>query len=81
MFCFYKNILYFTIGRVARAGRNGTAYSLVASDEIPFLLDLHLFLDRPLQFARTNMKDEGKLYLVVVEFICIKLILYLIASR
>ena len=35
-------------GRAARAGRTGTAYSLVTRDELPFLLDLHLFLSRPL---------------------------------
>ncbi|XP_078467731.1 ATP-dependent RNA helicase DDX54-like [Lampetra planeri] len=38
------------VGRVARAGRPGTAYSLVAPDEIPFVIDLHLFLGRPLRF-------------------------------
>ncbi|KAK2102640.1 hypothetical protein P7K49_020307 [Saguinus oedipus] len=38
--------------RVARAGRSGTAYSLVAPDEIPYLLDLHLFLGRCLTLAR-----------------------------
>ncbi|XP_064482457.1 ATP-dependent RNA helicase DDX54-like [Ornithodoros turicata] len=32
------------VGRVARAGRKGTAYSLVGPDEAPYLLDLHLFL-------------------------------------
>jgi ATP-dependent RNA helicase DDX54/DBP10 len=37
------------VGRVARAGRSGKAYSLVCADEVPFLLDLHLFLGRPLE--------------------------------
>ncbi|XP_043757640.1 ATP-dependent RNA helicase DDX54 isoform X3 [Cervus elaphus] len=40
------------VGRVARAGRSGTAYSLVAPDEVPYLLDLHLFLGRALTLAR-----------------------------
>jgi superfamily II DNA/RNA helicase len=40
-----------TPGRVARAGRGGAAYSLVCTDEIPFVYDLHLFLGRPLQLA------------------------------
>ena len=31
-------------GRVARAGRVGTAFSLVAPDELPYLLDLDVFL-------------------------------------
>ncbi|KAM8961328.1 ATP-dependent RNA helicase DDX54 [Pelodytes ibericus] len=39
------------VGRVARAGRSGTAYSLVAVDETPFVYDLHLFLGRPLKLA------------------------------
>ncbi|KAG5834710.1 hypothetical protein ANANG_G00264480 [Anguilla anguilla] len=39
------------VGRVARAGRSGTAYSLVCTDEVPFVYDLHLFLGRPLQLA------------------------------
>ncbi|XP_035196893.1 ATP-dependent RNA helicase DDX54 [Oxyura jamaicensis] len=39
------------VGRVARAGRSGTAYSLVAPDEMPYLFDLHLFLGRPLVLA------------------------------
>ncbi|KAM4635601.1 ATP-dependent RNA helicase DDX54 [Polymixia lowei] len=39
------------VGRVARAGQSGTAYSLVCPDEVPFVYDLHLFLGRPLQLA------------------------------
>ena len=38
-------------GRVARAGRKGTAYSFLSRDELPYLLDLHLFLSRPLSPA------------------------------
>lgn len=34
------------VGRVGRAGKIGTAYSLVGPDEIPFFLDLELFLGR-----------------------------------
>ncbi|XP_046459761.1 ATP-dependent RNA helicase DDX54-like isoform X2 [Daphnia pulex] len=37
------------VGRVARAGRSGCAYSLVALDELPALVDLHLFLGRPVK--------------------------------
>lgn len=33
-------------GRVARMGRTGFAYSFVAHDELPFMLDLYLFLAR-----------------------------------
>ncbi|NXI95108.1 DDX54 helicase, partial [Psophia crepitans] len=39
------------VGRVARAGRSGTAYSLVAPDEMPYVFDLHLFLGQPLVLA------------------------------
>lgn len=35
------------IGRCARAGKMGQAYSLVTRDELCYLLDLHLFLGRP----------------------------------
>ncbi|XP_037277849.1 ATP-dependent RNA helicase DDX54 [Rhipicephalus microplus] len=42
------------VGRVARAGRTGTAYSLVAPDEAPYLLDLHLFLGRELSLSNAN---------------------------
>ena len=38
-------------GRVARAGRTGKALSLMTREELPYLLDLHLFLSRPLQPA------------------------------
>jgi ATP-dependent RNA helicase DDX54/DBP10 len=33
-------------GRVARAGREGRAFALVAPDETPYLLDLHLYIGR-----------------------------------
>ena len=39
------------VGRVARAGRAGTAYSLLTRDELGYLLDLHLFLGRRLEAA------------------------------
>ncbi|CAN0928534.1 Putative DEAD-box ATP-dependent RNA helicase 29, partial [Linum grandiflorum] len=39
------------VGRVARAGRTGTAYSFVTSEDMPYLLDLHLFLSRPISAA------------------------------
>ncbi|XP_078083148.1 ATP-dependent RNA helicase DDX54 [Mustelus asterias] len=52
------------VGRVARAGRSGTAYSLVAMDEIPYVYDLHLFLGRPLKFASQdeNSEDTNGIY-------------------
>uniref|UniRef100_I3M3K7 ATP-dependent RNA helicase DDX54 n=1 Tax=Ictidomys tridecemlineatus TaxID=43179 RepID=I3M3K7_ICTTR len=47
------------VGRVARAGRSGTAYSLVAPDEVPYLLDLHLFLGRSLALAPPHQEPSG----------------------
>lgn len=47
-------------GRVARAGRSGTAYSLVAPDEVPYLLDLHLFLGRTLTLACPYEEPSGE---------------------
>ncbi|XP_018496448.2 ATP-dependent RNA helicase DDX54 [Galendromus occidentalis] len=50
------------VGRVARAGRFGTAYSFVSADEASYLLDLHLFLDRKLTFPEPNMaQDEDRI--------------------
>ncbi|RUS25867.1 P-loop containing nucleoside triphosphate hydrolase protein [Jimgerdemannia flammicorona] len=41
------------VGRTARAGRRGWAYSFVTLDELPYLLDLQLFLARPLLMGPT----------------------------
>lgn len=52
-------LFYFT-GRCARAGRSGTAYSLIAPEEYSYLLDLHLFLGRPLKIVSSmGGKDQG----------------------
>ncbi|EDO45469.1 predicted protein, partial [Nematostella vectensis] len=50
------------VGRVARAGRSGTAYSLVANDEVAHLLDLHLFLGRPLRLSATGSQEEDGVF-------------------
>ena len=42
------------VGRAARAGRTGTAFSFITSDELPYLLDLHLFLSKLVQPAPTE---------------------------
>ncbi|KAL2894087.1 putative DEAD-box ATP-dependent RNA helicase 29 [Bienertia sinuspersici] len=42
------------VGRVARAGRTGTAYSFVTPDDLPYLLDLHLFLSKGVRPAPTE---------------------------
>lgn len=43
------------VGRCARAGRSGTAYNIIANDEFPYLLDLHLFLGMEI-----NILAEGE---------------------
>lgn len=45
------------VGRCARAGRSGTAYSLITPDEYAYLVDLHLFLGRPLIIPATNNQN------------------------
>lgn len=51
------------VGRAARAGRSGTAYSLAAPDELPYLIDLQLFLGQKLTLATNNssMLDSSSL--------------------
>nr|XP_054754482.1 LOW QUALITY PROTEIN: ATP-dependent RNA helicase DDX54-like [Lytechinus pictus] len=48
------------VGRVARAGRTGTAYSLVAPDEVPYLIDLHLFLGKDIALFKKDDKISGE---------------------
>ncbi|KAJ1304644.1 hypothetical protein OPQ81_005785 [Rhizoctonia solani] len=45
------------VGRTARAGRKGWAWSFVAHSELPYLLDLQLFLGRPLV---SRLKGEAR---------------------
>ncbi|XP_010428771.1 PREDICTED: putative DEAD-box ATP-dependent RNA helicase 29 [Camelina sativa] len=42
------------VGRAARAGRTGSAYSFVTPEDMPYLLDLHLFLSKPVRPAPTE---------------------------
>lgn len=37
---------------MARAGRDGAAFSLVSQDELPYVIDLHIFLGEPIVTAR-----------------------------
>ncbi|CAH0386425.1 unnamed protein product [Bemisia tabaci] len=46
------------VGRVARAGRQGTAYSLISHEETCYLFDLHLFLGRPLHLASIEKEEN-----------------------
>lgn len=47
------------VGRVARAGRHGTAYSLIAPDEVPYVYDLMLFLSLKLYSADDNVQFDN----------------------
>lgn len=45
------------VGRVARCGRKGRAFSFVQRDELGFLVDLHLFLGRQVKCADSEPPD------------------------
>ncbi|KAH6785812.1 hypothetical protein C2S51_038267 [Perilla frutescens var. frutescens] len=42
------------VGRAARAGRTGTSFSFVTSEDMAYVLDLHLFLSKPIRPAPTE---------------------------
>jgi len=46
------------VGRTARAGQKGWAWSFVTNNELPSLLDLQLFLGRPLVNTVVNNTDD-----------------------
>ncbi|KAK7053289.1 ATP-dependent RNA helicase dbp10 [Paramarasmius palmivorus] len=47
------------VGRTARAGRQGWAWSFVTNSELPYLLDLQLFLGRPLKCTVEEHGDHA----------------------
>ncbi|KAI8083030.1 P-loop containing nucleoside triphosphate hydrolase protein [Halteromyces radiatus] len=55
-FCGSSKVFVHRVGRAARAGRRGWAYSLMTPEELPYLVDLELFLTRPLVLG--NEKDQ-----------------------
>lgn len=54
------NIFYYISGRCARAGRTGTAFSIITTDEFAYVLDLHLFLGKSLSLVKKNNDNGGK---------------------
>ncbi|KAJ2498177.1 ATP-dependent RNA helicase dbp10, partial [Coemansia sp. RSA 2052] len=61
------------VGRVARAGRRGWAYSLFTADELPHVLDLQLFLGRPLHlgtsvYAKNSRQPSFNKEIVMGQF-------------
>ncbi|GAB4833094.1 Putative DEAD-box ATP-dependent RNA helicase 29 [Ancistrocladus abbreviatus] len=60
------------VGRAARAGRTGTAYSFLTSEDMPYLLDLHLFLSKPIRAAPTEeqvLQDMDGMMAIIDEAI------------
>lgn len=53
------------VGRCARAGRSGTAYSIFSTDDEAHMLDLHLFLNRP--FDGSDQNSVGTCPLDLIE--------------
>jgi ATP-dependent RNA helicase DDX54/DBP10 len=47
------------VGRVARAGNFGNAYSFVANDELPYMHELFEFLTKQIKFAKEDMEANG----------------------
>jgi ATP-dependent RNA helicase DDX54/DBP10 len=50
------------VGRVARAGRTGAAYSILTYDEMPYYVDLMSFINRPLQTSPADGAPVDLLY-------------------
>ena len=54
------------VGRTARAGKEGWSYSLITQPDMPYLLDLQLFLSRKLIMGRTS-KEPGMFQHAIVS--------------
>lgn len=54
-----SRIFVHRVGRTARAGQKGCAWSFVTNPELPFLLDLQLFLGKPLALANKLVGSES----------------------
>ncbi|GAB7352456.1 hypothetical protein MBLNU459_g2866t1 [Dothideomycetes sp. NU459] len=54
------------VGRTARAGKRGWAYSLITTKDLPYLVDLQLFLGRKLVLGRETSDNPNYAEQVVV---------------
>ncbi|KAK5951355.1 ATP-dependent RNA helicase dbp10 [Knufia fluminis] len=54
------------VGRTARAGQKGWAYSIIHNADAPYLLDLQLFLGKTLKLGRAKPQDVNMAEEVVV---------------
>ena len=48
------------VGRVARAGKTGAAYSLISYEELPYVIDFFLYLGQELKFCTSANTSDGK---------------------
>ena len=46
------------VGRVARAGRTGTAYSFISTDEISYLFDVQEFIGKTIRYASSEDDND-----------------------
>ncbi|KAI8976159.1 P-loop containing nucleoside triphosphate hydrolase protein [Pilobolus umbonatus] len=60
-----SKIFVHRVGRAARAGRRGWAYSFITPDDLPYLIDLELFLTRPLVLSGTKEEYDYTNELVI----------------
>lgn len=65
---YLRILLIDVVGRTARAGQQGWSYSLIKESDCPYLLDLQLFLGKPIVVGRTKGEGKGASY---VSDICI----------
>ncbi|ORX86736.1 DEAD-domain-containing protein [Anaeromyces robustus] len=63
-----SKIFIHRVGRAARAGRKGVAYSFVSSDELPYFIDLQLFTGRPLKLANDYQDGEEPDYTTEIVY-------------
>lgn len=47
------------VGRVARAGNYGNSFSMITTDELPYMHELFEFLSKQIRFASDNMDSNG----------------------
>ena len=56
------------VGRTARAGKQGKAWSLIANDEVSYMIDLQLFTGRPLVYAQVANSNSSFNYTTQIVY-------------
>jgi ATP-dependent RNA helicase DDX54/DBP10 len=59
IYIIHPQLFVHRVGRAARQGRHGCAFSFVTQDELPFLVDVHLYLGRPLLVAGQATAEDS----------------------